>query len=171
MMGRCRRLWTHCLVQVVYTASTAVSCVILLALRHHSACNACPFYVAVFELRCLLGWCSPESFDDRGSPSPGKPQLNGSAMLSGGSIVLPGNSHPKARMPGQMCVEIANGDAKGYYGRLMAKLAANLGKWGKATPHHWKAMLIKVRWTCGRCIDGLGYLGDVRTRVPCAGGL
>jgi hypothetical protein len=47
-------------------------------------------------------------------------------------------------MPGAWCVEIADGDARRYYGQLMAKLAANLGKWGRATPHHWRAMLIKV---------------------------
>ncbi len=61
-----------------------------------------------------------------------------------GSVVYKGNTHPKARMPGAWCVEIADGDARRYYGQLMAKLAANLGKWGRATPHHWRAMLIKV---------------------------
>jgi hypothetical protein len=86
---------------------------------------------------------------DTGSPyrsiSPFKSQMATSASLvSTGPVVYSGNSHPKARMPGQLCMEIADGDARGYYGRLMAKLAANLGKWGKATPHHWRAMLVKV---------------------------
>ena len=101
------------------------------------------------------------------SPSPSTRWRSAASASTapGEGVVYAGNTHPKARMPGQMCVEIANGDAKGYYGRRMAKLAYNLGQWGRSTPHYWKAMLVKVRGVAVSVAD----VGMHSNRVPVSG--
>ena len=51
--------------------------------------------------------------------------------------------HPRTYLPGRLCVEVQLGDAKAFYGRMMAKLAVNLVKWQRHAPFHWRGMLAK----------------------------
>ena len=64
--------------------------------------------------------------------------------------------HPNSKLPGQMCVEVGEGDARLYYGRFAAKLAANLMKWAQHSPFIWRGLLAKVR-SCH--IDHAAWLG------------